>query len=144
MAETPNAAEPTAFAEIGGEPALRSIIERFIDRVFDDVMIGYLFAKADRPRVKQKEFEHAAEHLGAGVAYTGRPLSAAHRPHRIRGGQFMRRIQILRETLDEFHVPEGVKERWLAHNLSLQADITDDSGGVCDPPAPPARGREAP
>jgi hemoglobin len=131
MAETP--APNTAFLELGGEARLRKIIDRFIDRVFDDTMIGYLFARADRARVKQKEFEHAAEHLGAGIAYTGRPLDEAHRRHRIRGGQFMRRIQILRETLDEAQVPANVKEPWIAHNLALQALITDDPGGICDP-----------
>ncbi|HEY3498748.1 MAG TPA: group 1 truncated hemoglobin [Polyangiaceae bacterium] len=129
----PSPAATTDFAALGGEPALRAIIERFVDRIFDDTMIGYLFAAADRARIKQKEFEHAAEHLGAGVTYTGRPLDAAHRPHRIRGGQFMRRIQILRETLDEFGVPAAVRERWLTHNLSLQSLVTDDPGGVCDP-----------
>jgi hemoglobin len=123
----------TPYAELGGEAPLRSIIERFVDRVFDDVMIGYLFAAADRARIKQKEFEHAAEHLGADIVYSGRPLAAAHRPHRIRGGQFMRRIQILRETLDEHRVPAAVKEHWIAHNLSLQQLITDDPGGICDP-----------
>jgi hemoglobin len=142
MAETPT--PNSAFSELGGEARLRSIIDRFVDRVFDDVMIGYLFARADRARVKQKEFEHAAEHLGAGTAYTGRALPEAHRRHRIRGGQFMRRIQILRETLDEAGVPARVKEQWLAHNLALEGEITDDPGGICDPalaaaPAPGSR-----
>jgi truncated hemoglobin YjbI len=132
--------QTTPFQELGGEVALRGIIERFVDRLFDDVMIGYLFARASRERVKQKEFEHAAEHLGGGVAYTGRPIADAHRPHHIRGGQFMRRMQILRETLDEASVPGPVKEQWLAHNLALQSLVTDDPGGICDP-APAARDR---
>ena len=54
----------TLFDLAGGEPGLRRVVERFVDRVFDDVMIGYLFRAADRARVKQKEFEHAAEQLG--------------------------------------------------------------------------------
>ena len=131
MADSPTTTTP--FSELGGEPVLRKVIDRFVDRVFADVMIGYLFARADKERIKQKEFEHAAEHLGAGIPYTGRPLADAHRRHQIRGGQFMRRIQILRETLDEAGVPEAVKERFLAHNLALESQITDDPGGVCDP-----------
>jgi hemoglobin len=127
------------FTLIGGEAGLRRFIDRFIDRVFDDVMIGYLFSGVSRERVKQKEFEHAAEHLGATIAYTGRALSEAHRRHQIRGGQFMRRIQILRETMAELDVPEPVREHFIAHNLALQAQITNDEGGVCDPAPAPAR-----
>ena len=122
----------TQFEALGGE-ALRAIIERFVDRMFDDVMIGYLFRAADRQRVKAKEFEFAARHLGAPTPYTGRPLKEAHRAHRITGGQFMRRLQILKETLAEFHAPPEVSAHWIAHTLSLQAEITDNALDHCDP-----------
>jgi hemoglobin len=128
--------ERSAFEELGGEAALRRVIDRFVDRLFDDVMIGYLFRNADRARVKQKEFEHAAEHLGGPVAYTGRPLAGAHSPHRIRGGQFMRRVQILKETLAELGAPPRVAEQWLAETLRLRPLITVDEGDVCDPSPP--------
>jgi truncated hemoglobin YjbI len=128
--------EQSLFDELGGEPALRRIIDRFVDRMFDDVMIGYLFRRADRERVKQKELEHAAVHLGGPLTYTGRPLDAAHRPHQIRGGQFMRRVRILEETLTELGVPEAIRKHWIEHTLSLQALVTNDVGGVCDPTGP--------
>lgn len=121
------------FEALGGEVALRSIIARFVDRMFDDLMIGYLFRAADRERVKAKEFEFAARHLGAPIEYTGRPLSEAHRAHRITGGQFMRRLQILKETLAEFQVPPEVSAHFVEHTLSLQAQITDNSLDQCDP-----------
>lgn len=123
----------TLFEDLGGEPALRRIIDRFVDRVFDDVMIGFFFRNARRERIKQKEYEHAAEHLGAGVAYTGRPLDEAHRAHPIMGGQFARRLTILKETLDEAGVPAHVKQHWLSHTESLRPLITADAGGECDP-----------
>lgn len=121
------------FEDLGGEPALRRIIDRFVDRVFDDVMIGFFFRNARRERIKQKEYEHAAEHLGAGIEYTGRPLGEAHRAHPIMGGQFARRLMILKETLEEAGVPEHVKQHWLAHTESLRPHITGDQSGECDP-----------
>jgi hemoglobin len=121
----------TLYEELGGEPALRRIVDRFVDKMFDDMMIGYLFRAARRERIKEKEFEHAAEHLGGVVAYTGKPLDAAHRPHRIRGGQFMRRFEILRSTLEELGAPERVKQHWLDKTLELRPLITDDEGGRC-------------
>ena len=124
---------PTLFEKLGGETALRAIIARFVDRIFDDLMIGYLFRAADRERVKAKEYEFAARHLGAETAYTGRAIDEAHRAHRITGGQFMRRLQILKETLLEFQVAPEVSEHWIAHTLTLQAAITDNALDQCDP-----------
>ena len=121
------------FDALGGEAVLRAVIERFVDRMFDDVMIGYLFRAADRERVKAKEYEFAARHLGAPIEYTGRPLNEAHRAHRITGGQFMRRLQILKETLAAFQVPSPVALHWVEHTLSQQAEITDNALDQCDP-----------
>jgi hemoglobin len=129
------------FEQLGGEPALRAIIDRFIDRVFADQMIGFFFARVDRQRIKDKEYEFAAAHLGGGVAYTGRPLPVAHGHHPIMGGHFMRRIQILRETLSEFGVANDLQERWLAFNQELQPVITASPGSECRTEA--LEGREA-
>ncbi len=125
--------QPALFEAMGGESTLRPLIARFVDRMFDDIMIGYLFRAADRERVKAKEYEFAARHLGAPVEYSGRPLADAHRAHRITGGQFMRRLQILKETWAEFQVPAPVSEHWLAHTLSLQTEITQNALDQCDP-----------
>jgi hemoglobin len=123
--------EQSLYEMLGGEPALRKVVDRFVDRMFGDMMIGYLFRSVRRERIKDKEFEHAAEHLGAGIVYTGKPLDAAHRPHAIRGGQFMRRLEILKTTLDELEVPAPVKAHWIARTLELRPLITADEGGVC-------------
>ena len=123
----------TLFEDLGGEPALRQIIDRFVDRVFDDVMIGFFFRSARRERIKQKEYEFAAQHLGAPITYSGRPLDEAHRAHPIMGGQFARRLMILKETLEAAKVPDHVKQHWLAHTESLRPLITGDVGRECDP-----------
>ena len=119
------------FEQLGGEPALRAIISRFVDRVFEDGMIGFFFARVDRQRIKDKEFEFAAAHLGAAIVYSGRPLPVAHGHHAIMGGHFMRRIQLLRETLTDFGVPSEIRDHWLEHNLALQPVITAVSGSEC-------------
>ena len=128
--------QPSLFEALGGEAVLRPLIARFVDRMFEDIMIGYLFHAADRERVKAKEYEFAARHLGASVEYTGRPLPEAHRAHRITGGQFMRRLQILKETLAAFQVPAPVSEHFVQHTLSLQAQITNNALDQCDPAHP--------
>jgi hemoglobin len=123
---------PSHFENLGGEAVLRRIIDRFVDRVFDDPMIGFMFRNADRARIKEKEYEHAAAHLGGGVRYEGRSLRDAHAPHRIMGGQFARRMKILEETLDAFEVPASVKLHWLEQNAKLRPLITRDTDSRCD------------
>jgi hemoglobin len=123
----------TLYEELGGEAKLREIIDAFIDRVFEDRMIGFFFRHADRPRLKEMEFQLTARFLGADIEYRGRPLDEVHAKHPIMGGQFARRLQILRETLEAFQVPEAIHDAWIAHTESLRPLITRDQGSDCDP-----------
>lgn len=120
------------YERIGGEARLHAIIGDFVDRVFDDVMIGFFFRDVDRKRIKEFEFQHAAEHLGGGLTYRGRPLGAAHAKHRIMGGQFSRRKELLRKTLLDHAVPQDIIDAWLDHTESLRPQITADPDGHCD------------
>ena len=131
--------DPSMFDQLGGEPKLRAIIDRFVDRVFADVMIGFFFRKTDPARLKSKEYEFAAKHLGADIEYTGRDLREAHAPHPIMGGQFMRRKRILEETLEEFGVSLPIREHWMAHTESLRSQVTRDADGDCDAKGAKAR-----
>ncbi|MET0343609.1 MAG: group 1 truncated hemoglobin [Polyangiales bacterium] len=129
----------TLFDEIGGEPVLRAIIDDFVERVFRDTMIGFLFARASKERVKRFEYEHAAAFLGAGVAYGGRDLREAHKRHPIMGGHFGRRRQILKQTLERHGVPEHVRDAWLAHQDGLRGEVTGDEVTQCNDVAASAR-----
>lgn len=128
----------TMYDELG-EQKLKAIVDDFVDRTFDDVMIGFFFRNASRERVKEKEREFAARHLGADRPYTGKPIREAHAPHPIMGGQFMRRMKILEETLRDHDVPEHIVRHWLEHTEKLRVHVTRDSGGRCDPDAAAAR-----
>jgi hemoglobin len=121
------------FEKLGGEPKLREIIDTFIDRVFEDRMIGFFFGNADRERIKEFEYQLAAGFLGAPVKYQGRPLDQVHAKHPIMGGHFARRRQILKETLEFYHVPEEIMRAWLEHTDALRSLITSQSDSTCDP-----------
>lgn len=123
----------TLYEELGGEARLREVIDVFIDRVFEDRMIGFFFRQANRERLKEMEFQLTAQFLGADIEYRGRPLDEVHAKHPIMGGQFARRLQILRETLQEFQVPEPIRNAWIEHTESLRPLITRDQGSDCDP-----------
>ena len=123
----------TPYEEIGGEPIVRQIVDGFVDRASKDMIIGFFFDGKDLARVKQHEFEHAARTLGAVIPYTGRPIPSLHRPLRINGGQFRRRLALLRQQIDSAGVPLAVKELWLAEQMRMERAITD--GTDCTPEA---------
>jgi hemoglobin len=115
-----------------GPDQLRAVITDFYDRVFADVMIGFLFFGKDRKRLIDKEFEFTAQLLGGDVRYTGRPMRAAHARVPIMGGHFDRRTVILEETLEAHGVDPEVREAWLRHIQALRAQVTADPTGVCN------------
>lgn len=121
------------YEDLGGEGKLRQIIDTFINRVFEDRMIGFFFRNADKNRIKEMEFQLTARFLGADVEYKGRPLDEAHARHPIMGGQFARRLQILRETLEFYQVSGSIRDAWIQHTESLRPLITRDAGSDCDP-----------
>jgi hemoglobin len=121
-----------------GAAGLRAVLVDFYDRVFADVMIGFMFQQADKQRLIDKEYELVAALLGApGATYTGKPMREAHAKHAIFGGQFERRLQILRETLRDHEVDGEVVAAWIDHALSLRGQITRDRGSECDDATPP-------
>ena len=126
-----SAEQQSLYERLGGEPALRAVIDDFMERVFADIMIGFFFRDTNKARIKELEFQLAAEFLGGPQRYRGRPLAEAHQKHRIMGGQFARRSQILREVLLAHGAPTDVSSAWLAHVESLRAEVTTDPNGQC-------------
>ena len=120
----------TLFDRIGRD-ALRAVIADFYDRVFRDVMIGFMFQGKNKQHLIDREWELAAALLGADVKYTGRPLAAAHAQHTIFGGHFERRKQLLRETLRDHAVDPEIQQVWLDHTEALRSQITRDQGSEC-------------
>ena len=121
----------TPFERVGSA-TVRAVVDRFVDRMFDDFVIGFLFTGKDRAGIQQHEFEHAARVLGAELAYTGRPIPALHRPLKINAGQFRRRLALLRQELERAGVPDDIRALWIEAQQRMQKQITD--GTDCGAP----------
>jgi truncated hemoglobin YjbI len=121
----------TPYQLLGGEAVLRPLVEDFVRRMVGDAMIGYLFHGVDHPNLVERELELTARFLGADRAYQGRPIKEAHARHRILGGQFDRRTQLLRETLRDYDVPPDVQQVWISHVERLRSQITAEKSGEC-------------
>ena len=134
------------FDELGGEEGLRRVIDMFVDRVFSDVMIGFIFSGKNRERIREMEYQLAAEQLGGPVVYSGRPIGSVHAPLPIMGGHFDRRRQILLNTLADCGVPEAVQKVWIEHVDALRGDVlgVGHAPHHCDHDVQAQRGRDEP
>ena len=123
--------ENCQLERLGGLVGLRKLMEEFVGRVVEDTMIGFFFRNVDQENLIEREFQFAANFWGAEVEYGGRPLKEAHGKHRIMGGQFARRKQILREVLTESGIDDDLIEIWMDHTEKLRPLITKQPGGEC-------------
>jgi hemoglobin len=117
----------TLFEKIGAD-TLRAVITDFYERVFADVMIGYMFTGKDKQRLIDKEWELTARFLGGAAPYTGKSMRDAHAALQIFGGQFDRRLQILKNVLRDHRVDAEVAQAWIDHQLALRDHVV---GGDC-------------
>lgn len=125
------------FDQLGGVEGIKPIIQSFIDKVYGDMIIGFLFINVDKEQLIAREVEFASRHLGGSVSYTGKPIGPVHRKHPINKGHFHRRLWLLGNTLDEHGVNPDIKERWLSHNRQLEPVITDGTDCVAPQPTAP-------
>jgi truncated hemoglobin YjbI len=93
---------------------IRAVSRDLVTRMARDPMIGFAFAGVDLARLAE-----------------GRPLEAAHFPRRIFGGQFDRRMVLLREILAEREVPAPLRDAWLAHAAAQRERVVARGAPDC-------------
>jgi hemoglobin len=111
------------YDEMGGEPALRRVLRRLYDRLFDDLLVGFLFAGKDKEALIEHQVWFTAAFLGGPRRYEGRPLPEAHAALPILPGHFDRRHRLLEQALEEERVPAAVREEWLRIDSSLRTSV---------------------
>jgi hemoglobin len=111
------------YDDMGGEAALRAVLRTLYDRLFADVMVGFLFAGRDKEQLIEHQVWFTARFLGGPSRYEGRPLPEAHASLPLLPGHFERRHHLLRQALAEHRVPEHVAAEWLRVDASLKTAV---------------------
>jgi truncated hemoglobin YjbI len=110
--------------DAGGEEGVRKILQRLYDRLFADMMVGFLFQGKDKAKIVEHQVWFTARFLGGPQdRYTGRPMPEAHAELPLLAGHFDRRHHLLRETLEELAVPEHVVKEWLRIDQQLRTAV---------------------
>ncbi len=113
----------TPYETIGGEPAVRAVLESLYDKLFDDPMVGFLFEGKDKTRIVEQQLAFTCRFLGGPQRYEGKPLPVAHAALPLLPGHFDRRHRLLEQTLAEQNVPPDVKRAWLTIDESLRPSV---------------------
>jgi hemoglobin len=111
------------YDSAGGEAGVRSVIQALYDRLFVDVMVGFLFAGKDKQRIVDAQVAFTCAFLGGPQRYRGLPLPEAHAALPLLPGHFDRRHHLLAEVLEEQRVSEGVRSAWLQIDESLRGSV---------------------
>jgi truncated hemoglobin YjbI len=111
------------YDDMGGEAALRAVLQTLYDRLFDDVMVGFLFAGKDKEQLITHQLWFTARFLGGPNRYEGRSLPEAHAALPLLPGHFDRRHHLLKQALAEHRVPAHVAEEWLRVDASLKTAV---------------------
>ena len=100
-----------------------ALMKDFYDRLFSDIMVGFFFDGHDKQELIDKQSAFMGRMLGGPNSYTGLSLRAAHFPLNIFEGQFFRRHQVLKETLETHGVDNDIREYWLRLDLQFKEKI---------------------
>ncbi len=112
--------------EVGGPARMEALMRDFYDRLFDDVLVGFLFQPHDKEHLIRSQIAYVTAHLGdRSGRYDGPTIREAHNDVPVLPGHFDRRHYILREVLEEHGVPEHVRKAWLDLDQSLRKFVVN-------------------
>jgi truncated hemoglobin YjbI len=111
------------YDDIGGEPAIRAVLRTLYDRLFDDLMVGFLFAGKNKEQLIEHQLWFTARFLGGPSRYEGKSIPEAHAALPLLSGHFDRRHHMLKQALAEHRVPAHVADEWLRVDLSLKTAV---------------------
>jgi truncated hemoglobin YjbI len=111
------------YDDIGGEEPIRAVLQTLYDQLFEDVMVGFLFAGKDKRHLVEQQVRFTARFLGGPARYDGKPLPEAHASLPLLPGHFDRRHHLLELALAAHGVAPPVAARWLEIDESLRTSV---------------------
>ncbi len=98
--------QTSLFDRIGGEVAVRKLVEDFYDRVLADPELAFFFENTPMERLRDMQFEFFVVALDGPIDYTGRPIHLVHHGKNITRQHLSRFLDHLLKTIEAVHPNE--------------------------------------
>jgi hemoglobin len=123
-ASAPPDADPVSLYErVGGDPAMRAVLDGLYARVVADPELAPIFERVNIERHSRRAAAFVAAATGGPIPWAGRDMESAHRALRVTNEQFDRVAGHLNDTLEAMSVPEPLAGELLILVGSLRAQI---------------------
>lgn len=117
----------TLYERLGGEPAVKSVVDKFIEYVAADTAINSFFAQTVAQNrvdgLKMNLVNQIGQASGGPQKYTGKDMVTAHTGMNIQNRHFDALVGDLVKSLDFHKVPEKEKGELLAILGPMRSDI---------------------
>ena len=119
------ALQKSLYERLGGETAVKAVVDEFVANVGADTRINKYFANADLDRLKGHLVNQIGQASGGPQQYTGRDMKTTHAGMGIDEPAFNALVEDLVKALDKFAVPEQEKSELLAVLGPMKGDIVE-------------------
>ena len=126
------AASPSLYVRLGGEPVVTALLSETIDATVADPRLNQSYHNTDIPRIKRLVVEQICDLAGGGCHYSGDSMREVHANHHITQAQFFGLVENLRKAMRRHHVNLRARNELLA----LLAPMAPDVINVVTPPPP--------
>lgn len=115
--------EASLYARLGERDGIRAVVDDFYDRLLDDDDLGPFFEDADVSRLRRTQTDFLCEAAGGPETYDAEPVREAHIDVPFRPGHIERALELLRESLAAFDVPDEDAELVVDAIAAYEADL---------------------
>jgi hemoglobin len=118
-------AKKSLFERLGGEAAIKAVVDDFVANVAADTRINSFFGGVDIPRLKKLLVEQICAGTGGPCTYTGRDMKTTHKGMGVADKDFNALVEDLDKSLVKFKVPAQEKKELVAILAPMRKDIVE-------------------
>lgn len=119
--------QQSLYDRLGGEPAIKAVVDEFYDRVLADPQVGRFFKAKQMPGLKANQVDFFTTALGGPKKYKGKSMADAHQKLKIRGEQFDAVAGHLADTLAHLGVDKASADEVMAAVAPLKEEIVNET-----------------
>ena len=124
---TKSSSSAPLYQQLGGVASITQITDRTLDRVSTDPRTQRTFANIKMKTLKESVATYVCKVADGPCIYEGETMRNSHADLGITGAEFDLMVEILRDEINQTHVPTGAKNELLKRLAPTRRDIVKNS-----------------